>query len=97
MMDIVVTYDVNTQTKEGRRRLRLVAKTCEGFGQRVQYSVFECRLTDTQLVRLRLKLSDEIDPGKDSLRIYHLTRDHPRAVETFGRDHWIDLSGPLVM
>ncbi|NJL02614.1 MAG: CRISPR-associated endonuclease Cas2 [Spirulinaceae cyanobacterium SM2_1_0] len=71
-MDILVAYDVNTETKAGRRRLRQVAAVCKDFGQRVQQSVFECRVTQAQLEALRAKLLDIIHREQDNLRIYRL-------------------------
>lgn len=96
-MDILVTYDVNTQDLEGQRRLRRVAKACESYGQRVQYSVFECRVNAVQLERLRQKLLDRIDADKDSLRIYFLRGKREEVVEAYGRDLYVDFSGPLVI
>jgi len=96
-MNVLVAYDVNTETAEGRRRLRKVAKLCEGVGQRVQKSVFELSVTDTQLERTRFALMDLIDHEKDSLRIYRLPGDRETLVEVFGRDAYIDFEGdPLV-
>jgi CRISPR-associated protein Cas2 len=98
-MNILVTYDVSTVTKEGQRRLRRVARACEDYGQRVQYSVFECVLGETDLVRFRNRLLAEIDPSEDSLRLYHLHssfRDEG-MVERFGRDGAIDFEGPLIV
>ncbi|HMS75563.1 CRISPR-associated endonuclease Cas2 [Gordonia sp. (in: high G+C Gram-positive bacteria)] len=69
-MNLVLTYDVATTTDAGKRRLRKVAKICEGFGQRVQYSVFEIVCSPTDLARLTAKLKAVIDPAHDSLRIY---------------------------
>jgi len=97
-MNLLVTYDVSTLTKAGRRRLRRVARVCQDFGQRVQCSVFECVLGETDLVRLRNRLLDEIKPQEDSLRLYHLHasfRDEG-MVERFGRDSAIDFEGPLI-
>lgn len=96
-MNIVVAYDVNTETPAGRKRLRRVAKTCEGFGQRVQLSVFECSLTRTDFESLRTRLRDIVKVELDSLRIYHLAGTRDDVVEVFGRDRWIDMSGPMVM
>ena len=76
-MEILITYDVKTETREGRRRLRRVARVCEGFGQRVQFSVFECVVDAAQLALLVHALEQEIDAGEDSLRIYRLQE--PRA------------------
>lgn len=69
-MNLVVTYDVATTTSTGRRRLRRVAKICEGYGQRVQYSVFEVVCSQTDLAKLIRKLEDVIEPSEDSLRFY---------------------------
>ncbi len=96
-MDIVVTYDVNTLTREGRRRLRRVAKVCVGCGQRVQWSVFECSVTDIQFERFKQRLLAEIDEKEDSLRIYHLYGGRQDAVESYGRDGYIDFSDPLIL
>lgn len=94
-MDLLITYDVNTTTKEGKRRLRTVAKICEGYGQRVQNSVFEVVLTETQLVVLRGQLMSVVS-GLDSIRLYRMegltldrveTLGHPSAVSH--RDAWV--------
>ena len=96
-MDIVVTYDVNTLTKEGRRRLRRVAKVCTGAGQRVQWSVFECSVSDVQFERFKQRLLSEIDTEEDSLRIYHLPGGRDHVVESYGRDGYVDFSDPLIL
>lgn len=96
-MDIVVTYDVNTETKEGRRRLRHVAKICEGTGQRVQLSVFECSVSDVQLERLKQRLIKVIDPDCDSLRIYRLMGRRQDVVQAYGTDKWRDFDEPLLV
>ena len=96
-MNIVVAYDVNTETPAGRKRLRGVAKVCEGCGQRVQMSVFECSLTRTQLESMRGSLLDIIKPELDSLRIYHIAASRQEAVEVHGRDDWRDLNGAIVL
>lgn len=71
-MYILVTYDVDTISLTGQKRLRQVAKACKNYGQRVQNSVFECKLTEVQLVKLQYILSQLMDPDLDSIRIYHL-------------------------
>jgi len=96
-MQILVAYDVNTVKPEGRRRLRKVAKACEGFGQRVQWSVFECSLTDAQLEKLRGKLLGIISEREDSLRIYILAGRREEVVEAHGRDTWVDPYDPLIV
>ena len=71
-MLVLVCYDVNTETKVGRRRLRRVARACEGVGQRVQKSVFECQVDVAQFEALERKLLSEIDPQQDCLRLYRM-------------------------
>lgn len=84
-MLILVTYDVNTETKEGRKRLRQVAKACVNCGQRVQNSVFECILDAAQYVMFKNKLISLIDMEKDSLRFYCLGDKYKNKVEHVGR------------
>lgn len=96
-MYFLVTYDVNTLTKEGRRRLRHVAKICEGYGQRVQYSVFECSVTDIELERMKQRLVKIIEPDEDSLRFYRLSGPREEVVDAYGRDGYIDFHAPLVV
>lgn len=96
-MELLVTYDVSTETKEGRRRLRRVANTCLGFGQRVQLSVFECRVTAAQMEELEAKLLKIIDPNQDSLRIYRLAEPRERYVRLHGKQPTFDLREPLIV
>ncbi|NLI62484.1 MAG: CRISPR-associated endonuclease Cas2 [Methanosarcinaceae archaeon] len=84
-MMVLVTYDVNTETKEGKSRLRRVARVCEDYGQRVQNSVFECITTPAELVDLKQKLKVIIDMEKDSLRFYHLGSNWQIRVESMGK------------
>jgi len=95
-MEILVTYDVNTETVGGRRRLRRVAKVCEGFGQRVQLSVFECVVDSGNLARLIHAIEQEIDPSVDSLRIYRLKEPRAKYVTVLGRPLEFDQREPLV-
>ncbi|MBI1920843.1 MAG: CRISPR-associated endonuclease Cas2 [Geobacter sp.] len=83
-MWIVVAYDVNTETPQGRRRLRRVAQVCKNFGQRVQKSVFECQVNELKFEDLRRKLLREIDKELDNLRLYRLTEPRDDHVETYG-------------
>lgn len=83
-LNILITYDVSTTTRQGRKRLRQVAKACEAYGQRVQKSVFECRFTETQLNVL--KLLRIINRNEDSLRFYRLPGDREQWVQAYGRD-----------
>lgn len=95
--DIVVCYDVNTETKEGRKRLRQVAKGCEAYGQRVQFSVFECTLTDVGLDKLRARLLKIIDPEQDSLRFYFMPTGREKCVEVHGLSTYVSFEEPLVL
>lgn len=94
--DILVCYDVQTIVDDGLR-LRKVAKACQNYGQRVQYSVFECSLTEALLHKLRCRLLDIMDMKTDSLRIYYLRGRRQEFVEVYGRDGWTDFSGPLTV
>ncbi len=96
-MEILVAYDVATDTSEGRRRLRKVAKICEGHGQRVQKSVFEWVVNGAQMERFRHRLLAAMEPTEDSLRIYRLREPHDQYLEVFGRRPDFDLRDPLVV
>lgn len=96
-MLVIVCYDVNTETREGRRRLRRVAKACEGVGQRVQKSVFECQVDLAQLEALERKLLSEISPAEDNLRLYRLATSRGCEVREHGIFRAIDFDGPLVV
>src|SRR5436309_2774200 len=97
MMLVVVAYDVNTETEAGRRRLRRVARVCQGKGQRVQKSVFECLVDAAQWVRLKQELVGEIDSTGDSLRFYFLGDNWKSRVEHVGANESYDPQGPLVV
>jgi CRISPR-associated protein Cas2 len=94
---IIVCYDVSTENAEGRRRLRRVAKACEGFGQRVQKSVFECRIDAMLFEELERKLLDIIDLGEDCLRFYRLTEPTKLHVKEYGVFRATDFDSPLVI
>lgn len=96
-MLVLVTYDVNTETPEGRSRLRHVAKACVSRGQRVQKSVFECLVDPAQFVELRQKLESTIDPSTDSLRYYLLGSNWKNRVEHFGANPGYDPEGLLLI
>ena len=83
-MLILVTYDVNTETPEGKARLRRVAKQCVNYGRRVQNSVFECIVDNTQAVQLKASLEALIDRRTDSLRFYYLGKKYENKIEHFG-------------
>ena len=97
-MFVLVGYDVSkTDTREGRRRLRRVAQVCLNFGQRVQFSLFECTVGDVELVRLRQELLKEIKPDEDSLRLYFLGEAGPQRVEHHGQKPSQDFEDALVV
>ncbi len=96
-MMVLVTYDVNTETKEGKRRLRRVAKICESNGQRVQNSVFECLVDPARWTDMRQKLVDVVDFNLDSLRFYFLGSSWKRKIEHVGAKPAYDPEGPLVV
>jgi CRISPR-associated protein Cas2 len=97
MMLVVVAYDVSTESEDGKRRLRRVAKLCEDFGQRVQKSVFECLVDAAQWVDLRARLIREIETGEDCLRFYFLGDKWQRRVEQVGAKMSYDPQGPLIV
>jgi len=94
---VLVTYDVNTETEAGRRRLRRVARVCVNWGQRVQKSVFECSVDPAQFTKLKASLLDEIDAAFDSLRFYYLGANWRNRVEQVGAGASIDPDGPLIV
>ena len=96
-MDLLVTYDVETVTPQGQRRLRKVAKICEAYGHRVQKSVFEVVCRETDKIRLVAALQAAIDPVQDSIRIYRLPANALDDVEHLGRPRLVEPRGPLVI
>lgn len=96
-MYILITYDVQTESLEGQRRLRKVAKLCQDYGQRVQNSVFECVLTEMQLAELKDKLEHAMDTVNDSIRIYYLNKNENRRVVTLGKNEVVDVEGFLII
>jgi CRISPR-associated protein Cas2 len=96
-MHLLVTYDVNTETKEGRRRLRNVAVACKNFGQRAQKSVFECEVEEKHYEKLKSTLLKIIDKEHDSLRFYRLMEPVEKHRETYGRNLIIDINEPIIL
>lgn len=96
-MLLIVAYDVSTETAAGRRRLRRVAKVCVGVGQRVQKSVFECKVDLMGMEQLERRLLAEIDENEDCLRIYRITEPVEMHIKEYGRFRAIDFDGPLVI
>lgn len=96
-MYVIITYDVETKSKSGSKRLRNVAKICKDYGQRVQNSVFELQIYPTDLIEIKLKLENVIDKEKDSIRIYNLGKNWERRVETLGKDDSYNPSSELLL
>lgn len=94
---VLITYDVNTQTAEGRARLRKVAKQCVNYGQRVQNSVFECVMDAAKARDVKDKLVKIIDKEKDSLRFYYLGNNYKNKVEHIGAKESYDIEAPLIL
>lgn len=95
-MLVLITYDVRTDDSAGRKRLRQVGKACQDYGQRVQYSVFECDIAPAQWTALRARLISLIDPEHDSLRFYVLGANWRRRIEHVGAKPALDFDGPLI-
>lgn len=95
-MMVLITYDVNTETEAGKKRLRKVAKACENYGQRAQNSVFECLIDPARLKQLQATLESLIDKDKDSLRFYYLGDEWHGRVEHIGAKKTLDLEGILI-
>lgn len=96
-MFVLVSYDVALDDETGAKRLRRVSKACKDFGQRVQYSVFECIVDPAQWAVLKQRLIKEINEEKDSLRFYYLGSNWKRRVEHVGAKKTVDQEGPLIV
>ena len=96
-MMVLITYDVNTETAAGRKRLRQIAKTCVNYGQRVQNSVFECVLDAAQCKQLQQKLLGMMDEQTDSLRFYYLGNKYQTKIEHFGAKETYNPEGVLMV
>lgn len=96
-MMVLITYDVDTISETGQKRLRKVAKVCQDYGQRVQNSVFECRLTESQFILLKNKIENIIDNELDTIRFYFLGNNWNRRIETLGKNLAIDLDNGLII
>lgn len=95
-MLVLITYDVNTETAAGKKRLRKVAKQCVNYGRRVQNSVFECILDNPQCLTLKSILSDIIDEEVDSLRFYYMGNKYKTKVEHIGVDRGVSPDDILI-
>ena len=94
---VLITYDVDTISETGAKRLRKVSKVCQDYGQRVQNSVFECRLTEAQFVIVKNKIENIINLELDSVRFYFLGNNWPNRIEMIGKKDDIDLDGELII
>jgi CRISPR-associated protein Cas2 len=97
IVDVLVTYDISTVTDEGERRLARVAKVCESYGTRTQYSVFECRLSPARVQRLVAALADIIDPAADSIHLYRFEGELAASRFTLGRAPHRELGAPWIV
>ncbi len=95
-MLVRITYDVTTQDPEGNKRLRRVARICTNYGERVQKSVFECKITPAQKVTLENELRNSINLKKDSIRIYNLGNNSSSHITHIGTHIPIDVDEPLI-
>jgi CRISPR-associated protein Cas2 len=96
-MQVVIAYDVSTETPKGRKRLRKVAQACKDYGQRVQKSVFECAVNEMQYEQLLRKLLAIIEEKEDRLRIYRLIEPKEKYIAVYGVDGTVDFEEPLVV
>ena len=96
-MYILITYDVDTVSEKGQKRLRQVARICKDYGQRVQNSVFECEVTEAQYTKLKDALSAAMDKSLDSIRFYHLDKNENRRVVTIGRETAYNMNDAIIL
>ncbi len=96
-MYILITYDVDTVSVTGQKRLRRVAKACKDFGQRVQNSVFECELSEAQFILLKSRIEEIIDLELDSIRVYFLKKTDQHRVLTLGKQTAYDVNDSLII
>jgi CRISPR-associated protein Cas2 len=96
-MYILITYDINTTSQKGQTRLRNVAKTCINYGQRVQNSVFECKISEAQYLELQHKLIKIIDKDLDSIRFYRLGENYNKKVKHIGAKESYKVDEPIIL
>ena len=96
-MNILVTYDVDTVSEKGQKRLRRVARICNNYGQRVQNSVFECVVTETQYVLLKDELKEAMDEELDSIRFYQLNKNKLHGIEMLGNNTAYGFEEPIIL
>lgn len=96
-MMVLITYDVDTISETGKKRLRKVAKECQNYGIRVQNSVFECRLTESQFVILKNRIANIINRNLDNVRFYFMGNNWKNRIEVIGKDRTINIDGDLII
>ncbi len=96
-MYILVTYDVDTTSETGKKRLRKVARICQNYGQRVQNSVFECEVTEVQYIILKDTIKDIIDDSLDSVRFYHINKNKSRNIDRLGKETSFDIDEVIII
>lgn len=96
-MLLILTYDVETATASGAKRLRNVAKLCQKYGIRVQNSVFEIEASAAQLVELKSKLESIIDLEQDSVRIYRMGNSWQNKIEVLGKAPIIQAGSEIIL
>lgn len=94
-MMVLITYDVNTETAAGRGRLRKIAKQCVNYGQRVQNSVFECKIDPAKYVEVKAALIKLMDEDRDSLRFYQLGNNYQNRIEHYGAKKTYNIDAPI--
>lgn len=93
---VLITYDVNTESEGGKKRLRKVAKQCVNYGRRVQNSVFECVMDAAKCRQVKAILEEIIDKEKDSLRFYYLGDNYHKKIEHIGAKPSFNVESPLI-
>lgn len=96
-MHMLITYDIATSSEGGTRRLRRVAKIILDYGQRVQFSVFECQIGTPEFIELKQRVLAVIDKEQDSVRFYNLGAKWDQRVEHYGIKDSFDPGGPLIV
>lgn len=96
-MDVLVTYDIATDKKSDAKRLKRISDLCSAYGERVQYSVFECRLTPATLAKLRADLEDTIDWNRDSISLYRFRGSIEEAKTTLGVEPHHQAGNPWIL
>lgn len=96
-MFILLTYDINTETAEGRKRLHKIATTCERYGSRVQASIFELLISPAELESLKIELAKQINKETDSIRLYRLGKNYKPKISILGKTTKIEAGEPLIL